>query len=184
MRTVHLVARDWHTGFVVPAKEICEQIPQLRQRFGDVSYLEFGWGDHRYYQSESCSLVAKLLAILIPSRSTLQVVAVTDHPQRFYSAEPIVKLLFEDSGFSALIQFISGSFDRNQHARLSMQSYGRCGDSQFYKARGLYHLFNTCNTWTAKGLYKAGVDIKPRLTFTAEDIMTIGARVSQSQSIL
>ena len=182
MRSVHLVARDWHTGFVVPAKEIYEQLPQLRQRFGNVPYLEFGWGDRRYYQNESCSLAAKLLAVLMPSGSTLQVVAVSDHPESFYTSEPIVELALENSGFDALIQFISNSFDKNQCAELNMQSNGRCGNSQFYRAKGLYHLFNTCNTWTASGLFVAGVEIKPRLTFTAEYILAVAARQSHSKS--
>jgi uncharacterized protein (TIGR02117 family) len=176
MRTIHLVARDWHTGFVMPAKEICKLLPELRQRFGDVAFLEFGWGDRCYYQRESSSLMAKLLAVLIPSASTLQVVAITDSPQKFYRAEPIEALLLEDSGFEALVQFIANSFAINQQAGLIMQCYGRTGDSQFYQARGLYHLFNTCNTWSAIGLSKAGVKIKPRFIFTAESIMAAASK--------
>jgi uncharacterized protein (TIGR02117 family) len=167
MRTIHLVARDWHTGFVMPAKEICKLLPELRQRFGDVAFLEFGWGDRCYYQRESS---------LIPSASTLQVVAITDSPQKFYRAEPIEALLLEDSGFEALVQFIANSFAINQQAGLIMQCYGRTGDSQFYQARGLYHLFNTCNTWSAIGLSKAGVKIKPRFIFTAESIMAAASK--------
>lgn len=183
MRAIHLVAHDWHTGFVVPAKEIFKPLPDLRQRFGDVAFLEFGWGDRRYYQSESSSLTAKLLAVLVPSGSTLQVVAVTDHPQKFYLEEPIVKLLLEDSGFEALIEFISNSFAKNQQAGLIIQSYGRCGDSQFYQAKGLYHLFNTCNTWSAKGLHKAGITgIERRFILTAENIMAAAVRSVNSQA--
>ncbi len=182
MRTIYLVARDWHTGFVVPADGICKKLPELRQRFGDVAFLEFGWGDRRYYQSESSSIAAKLLAILIPSVSTLQVVAVTDHPQKFYIEEPVEELLLEDGGFEALLRFIANSFAMDQQAGLIMQCYGRTGDSQFYAAKGIYHLFNTCNTWSAKGLQKAGIDLGTRFIFTAESIMVAAVKGQKSCS--
>lgn len=181
MRSIFLVAHDLHTGFVVPAKEIYKPLPELRPRFGDVTFLEFGWGDRRYYQSETASLAAKLLAVLIPSGSTLQVVAVSDHPKKFYLEERVIELLLDESGFQALIRFIVNSFAKNQQAGLIMQSYGRTGDSQFYEAKGLYHLLNTCNTWTARGLQRAGIAITPRLTLTAENIMAAAGRSVNSQ---
>lgn len=182
MRSIYLVAHDWHTGFVLPANEIYNQLPELRQRFGDAAFLEFGWGDRRYYQSETSSLAAKLRAVLIPSASTMQVMAVTDHPRKFYVVEPVEELLLEDSGFEALLRFIAHSFAKNRQGGLIKQCYGRTGDSQFYEARGSYHFFNTCNDWSAKGLSKAGVNIKPRFLFTAQSIMAAVSKVQKSHS--
>ena len=34
-------------------------------------------------------------------------------------------------------------------------SYGN--HDRFYLSRGRYHLFNTCNQWTGRGLARAGV---------------------------
>lgn len=41
----------------------------------------------------------------------------------------------------------------------------------FYHANGQFHVFNTCNTWTAKILKKAGLRVSSFLTITADDIM-------------
>jgi hypothetical protein len=36
---------------------------------------------------------------------------------------------------------------------------------------GRYHLLNTCNKWTAKALYSAGVDISPSITLRSAGVM-------------
>ena len=48
---------------------------------------------------------------------------------------------------------------------------GLYADSWFYPARGLFHLFNTCNTWTARMLSAAGVGASLSGVNTADDLM-------------
>ena len=48
---------------------------------------------------------------------------------------------------------------------------GIYGNSQFYKAKGDFHIFNTCNKWTAKGLESAGMKISTTFKLTAGSIM-------------
>ncbi|MCU0344879.1 MAG: DUF2459 domain-containing protein, partial [Ignavibacterium sp.] len=38
----------------------------------------------------------------------------------------------------------------------------------YYKANGSYHLFNTCNTWLAKGLKEAGIDTEDNILLTEQ----------------
>ena len=45
------------------------------------------------------------------------------------------------------------------------------GAGRFYAAQGRFHLGNTCNTWTARMLRAAGVDIDPGGVVTAGDLM-------------
>ena len=48
---------------------------------------------------------------------------------------------------------------------------GLYGDSSFYDAVGTYSLFNTCNTWTARGLQSAGFDIGTAFKARAASVM-------------
>ena len=59
-------------------------------------------------------------------------------------------------------------------------NHGIYGDSQFYKAKGEFHIFNTCNKWTAKGLESAGMNISTTFKLTASSIMCL--LVSQKHS--
>ena len=36
---VYVVNHGWHTGFVVHASEIQKEIPELKQRFGNATYI-------------------------------------------------------------------------------------------------------------------------------------------------
>ena len=49
---VYVVNHGWHTGFVLPASDIQHVIPELKNRFGNAPYIEFGWGDNEFYQAE------------------------------------------------------------------------------------------------------------------------------------
>ena len=52
------------------------------------------------------------------------------------------------------------------------ESYRRAfAPSSVAYGSGSFHAFNTCNTWTAKALYSAGVDISPTFTLTADGVM-------------
>ena len=41
----------------------------------------------------------------------------------------------------------------------------------WYRARGTYSAFNTCNTWVAAGLHKAGCQISPALCLTSGQLL-------------
>jgi hypothetical protein len=50
-------------------------------------------------------------------------------------------------------------------------SRGLRAQSYFYPATGAFHLFNTCNTWTAGILRAGGMEISPAGIITAHDLM-------------
>ena len=60
---------------------------------------------------------------------------------------------------------------------------GIYGDSQFYKGVGNFHLMNTCNKWTAKGLKSIGMGISPTFKLTAGSIMNYLAKLNSAQRI-
>ncbi len=70
-----------------------------------------------------------------------------------------------------LIAQIETSFDRPEGGRGETVARGLYQDSRFYPARGRFHLFNTCNTWTARMLTAAGAGVSPSGVTTAEDLM-------------
>jgi hypothetical protein len=48
---------------------------------------------------------------------------------------------------------------------------GLYGDSEFYAALGAYHVFNTCNSWTARQLAQLDLPIWPYFKLTASSVM-------------
>ena len=168
---IYIVRHGWHTGFVVPAKRIQNQLPKLWKRFGDIPYIEFGWGDKGFYQAKEITTGLTLKAILWPTESVIHAVAVPEKADKFFANSIVETLCLSGREYSSLLRFISESFYKDEYGKTSELKGGIYGDSQFYKGVGNFYFMNTCNKWTAKGLKSAGMDISPGLKLTAGSIM-------------
>ena len=168
---VYVVNHGWHTGFVIHASEIHKEIPELKQRFGNAPYIEFGWGDNEFYQAEEITSGITLKAIFLPTDSVVHAVALTLRADKYFKHSEVEKFCLEDSELKSLVDFISNSFYRDESGDILKMNPGIYGDSQFYKAKGDFHIFNTCNKWTAKGLESAGMKISTTFKLTAGSIM-------------
>ncbi len=176
-RRIHVVSHGWHTGIVVPTDVAISYLPDLEKRFGSVAFLEFGWGDKGFYQAETISAGLAVQAMFWPTDAVMHVVAVPERADRYFPQSEVVSLCVSDAALASMMQFVARSFVRNAHGLAPSQN-GLYGDSQFYAAVGDYFMFNTCNTWTATGLYEAGVEISPHL-LTASAVMRAVATAAE-----
>ena len=76
-----------------------------------------------------------------------------------------------EENFAHLVFYLHESFERGGQPRAKSVAPGLYAFSLFYPATGEFHLFNTCNTWTARGLATAGVDVSASGTQSAENLM-------------
>lgn len=182
-QAVYVKSNGWHTGFIVPAQAIQESIPELKQRFGNTPYLEFGWGDQGFYQATEITSGLTLGAMFNSAGSVIHAVAVPEHVESYYSSSKIEKLCLTAPAYAALIQFISDSFYKDKNGEILALKNGIYGNSQFYRAMGTYHILNTCNKWTAKGLERAGMDIYPAVNLTASSVMDYVQAYKQSSAM-
>jgi uncharacterized protein (TIGR02117 family) len=168
---VYVANHGWHTGFVIPAAAVRDSIPELKHRFKDDGYIEIGWGDRGFYQTKEITAGLAIRAIFWPTESVIHTVAVPAPPREFFPSSDVEELPLSDGELSSLIQFISESLYRDGDGKIIPLGNGLYGDSQFYRGVGDYHLMNTCNKWTAKGLKSTGMDISPTFKLTAGSIM-------------
>ena len=168
---IYVVSHGWHTGLVLPANKIQSLLPKLKTRFGETPNIELGWGDKGFYQAEEITVGLAFRALFWSSGSIIHAVAVPNNVDAFFSNSKVGKLCLSDSEYVSLLDFISSSFNKNQQGEIIELQNGLYGDSQFYEGVGNYHLLNTCNSWTAKGLKSAGMDISPVFSLTASSVM-------------
>ncbi len=83
----------------------------------------------------------------------------------------VAELRLTPREFDDLSRFISKSYARDGTGHTIRLARGYTDNSAFYLATGRYHLFNTCNTWTAKALRAAGCPLVAALTLTASQLM-------------
>ena len=170
-------------GIILPSSRLTTLLPFLHSRFGDSPYYEFGWGDQDFYQAKEVTTGLTLKSVLWPTPSVVHVVAVTTHPILFYSGAELFAISLSESELYALQSFISHSFHRTQSGNAIKQQQGLYANSQFYTGTGDYHLFNTCNTWTAKALKSAGLNISPTFKLTADSIISFLREGTQDRTL-
>ncbi len=145
--------------------------------------MNLAGGDKLYYQSEGFSTWLALRAILLPTKSVIHAVALPFKPGKYFTDKVIVeKVSIYREGYAALLQFIAESFYKDSYGKLIELNLGLYGDSQFYKAQGIFYFMNTCNNWTAKGLKSAGRSIDPTFKMTADSIMGYIEKYRSTQS--
>lgn len=168
---IYVVNHGWHTGFIVPAEKIKSNLPELKERFENTPFIEFGWGDKEFYQAKEITTGLTLRAIFWPTESVIHAVGIPENPDIYFSNSQVEKLRISATGYFSLVRFIENSFYKNEKGNIVTLKSGIYGNSQFYQGEGDFYLMNTCNKWTAKGLKSAGMDISPTFKLTAGSVM-------------
>lgn len=169
---VYVVSHGWHAGLIVPGREVNQAVSELIPRFGDIPFYELGWGDKGFYQAQEITTGLTLRAMFWSEGAVMHVVAVPDSPLEYFAGEELIDTCLTDDELASLNTFISNSFERDAAGSVISLKPGIYGKSQFYDGVGRYHLFSTCNKWTAKALRSAGFDIAPTFKLTSGSIMS------------
>lgn len=171
--TVFVVNHGWHTGLALSYPEARPYLPMIGDTFAGSSYLEIGWGDEGFYRSKEITIGLTLKAIFWPTDSVLHLVEVPIQPQNYFPESEVKRVRLGQPGFTRLMSYIQASFKVDAEGRaieLSEGNYGR--RSRFYRAKGTYYLFNTCNSWTERALESGGMEASITPTLTASGVMS------------
>lgn len=171
---VWVVSHGWHTGLIVPSGPIDARIADLPRRFGRAppAHYEIGWGDKGFYQAQDVTSGLALRALFRSTGAILHVVAVPERdPRMAFAASEVVETCLTPSQVGSLANFIAASFALDDTGGVVRLGRGLYGESQFYDAVGRYSMLETCNTWTARALEHAGVDVSPAWKLTAGSVM-------------
>jgi uncharacterized protein (TIGR02117 family) len=158
IHTIFVSSNGWHTGIVISVRDIPDgRIPEAAD-FAGASYLEFGWGDAEFYPDPDPGVGVTMSAVF-PGSAVVHVAPLNHPPSVSFSEVEEIAFVLDEKQFQRLIDYLHGSFERNGAPRVWPVARGLYRFSMFYPATGRFHLFNTCNSWTARGLAAAGLDV-------------------------
>jgi len=155
-----------HTGLALKRSEIPKGHWRASADYGHSRYIEVGWGDDDGYRKQLTTGIA--IKALAGSNRTVLLAEGFSQPIRQKYTDPKFTVLAVDlsrTGFSRLCDHIQQTYaldDRGNPIRLA---------DGWYRARGTYSAFNTCNTWAAAGLRKAGCPINPTLCLLPRQLL-------------
>lgn len=123
----------------------------------DAEFVAIGWGDRDFYLHTptwaDLTLRRAVGALSGANASLLHVTWLT----RAQLRQGAYAMPLSQRQYLALVAHVRGSLPDGRAIALPGAGYGP--DDTFYEAVGSYHLFETCNTWTGRGLRRAGVPV-------------------------
>jgi uncharacterized protein (TIGR02117 family) len=170
MRRIQVVNHGLHSGLVVRAADLPGCAWPARCAFSDAEYLEVGWGDRAYYQAVDPPLWFGLRALFWPTPSVLHMAAFNGPAALRFPSLEVIELEVTARGLDRLVAAIASSHEREPEGRPIDLGPGLYGPSRFYAARESFHLFRTCNAWTATMLREAGVAIQAPFVLTSDGL--------------
>jgi len=90
----------------------------------------------------------------------------------YFANREIVKIELSEQGFELLCRYFAESYAKDDAGQSISLGPGLYGKSRFYLSRETYHVFKTCNVWTARGLRAAGLPITPACMIQVDSLMS------------
>jgi len=166
-RTVYVVHHGTlHTGLTVRRADIPRGHWPASRDYAASNYIEVGWGDDDGYRRPLTSGIA-MKALMADRRTVVLADGFSQSLAQKYRDRKFTVLAIElpESGFTRLCDHIQQTYAVDEDGRAIRLGAG------WYRARGTYSAFNTCNTWIAAGLRKAGCPISPVLCLTPGQLL-------------
>lgn len=172
--TLYVVNHGWHTGLVVRRGDIPAGLWPEHRQAPPGEFLEIGWGEREFYQTREPSLLQALSAALWPSPSVLHLVGFNGPVRERFPYSEVIVLHADAAAMTRLAHYISGVYERGAGGNIIRMGHGLYGDSRFFAGRENFHLFRTCNVWTARALRLTGCPVGAGIT--SGNVMSSAAR--------
>jgi uncharacterized protein (TIGR02117 family) len=168
--TIYVTSNGWHSGIVIARADLPAGFIPETADFPAATHFEFGWGNRDYYTTPR-KTIGLTLGAALPGAAVVHLAGLSG-PPRTYPGHEAVALRVSAEGVRRLVAYLHQAFARGGAPRLRAMAPGLAPMSGFYPATGTFHLFNTCNTWTAAGLAAAGIAIRVGGVQQAEELMS------------
>ncbi len=183
---VHILNNGFHTDLAVPRSALEARggpLAEASRSVGAGDWILIGWGDAKFF-TDTSPMEGRLLdgvrAFFRPANPS--VVMLDPHagdPVRGLPAEKVRTLSLSPAAFAAMTGRVEESLAlQDGRARLSTARPG--AGAHFFASHEHFWIGYLCNSWTARVLNAAGLDIRPMRAVTAGEVVATVDRASQA----
>lgn len=167
---VYVIDHGYHTALAVESKALLEELGLQDSFYRKFKYIEIGRGDAGFYQQEEVMVSTTLKALFFSTPAIMYLRAYNRSPMKRYPATSRVEVRLSRVALENMHKAIVDSFALEQNSAVEM-SKGPDEFGRYFKANGNYHMFYTCNNWTAEIMQQADYPINYRWAFFAGSVM-------------
>jgi Protein of unknown function (DUF2459) len=171
LRSIYVVRRGWHTGVAIAAADWPHQNWDVLSDFPGVEYLEFGWGDERFYQAETNTVWSGMRAGLFSTSSVIHVIGLSEPTPAAAEANEVVEVRVAMERLRKLAASIEREFADAYPTPTGATLNASPAPNRFYKAQRRFYFPRMCNWWIAARLAEAGCPVEPWTVMLASRVI-------------
>jgi uncharacterized protein (TIGR02117 family) len=168
---ISVLVDGYHSGLIVPAREVPEAAWPARRDFPEADYLELGWGEREYYARVDPGAWLGLRALFTPSPSTLRAMPIAGSPARVFANGVSIDLEVSQAGFERMVEFVRETHELDADGRAIGIAHQHQDGSRYYASPRTFHAFENCNVWVARALKAAGLPVRPETAITTDMLL-------------
>ncbi len=168
--SVFVIDHGRHTALVMKSEDIIASIGLEDTFYKGFRYIEIGRGDAGFYQEEEPEFSTALKALFLSSPAVLHLRAYNYPPYKRYPLSHTLQIRLSSVAMHKLKIAVTASFALEDQQAIKL-SEGSDKNSRFFEASGTYHLFYSCNNWTADMIEQADYPMSHRWAFFAGSVM-------------
>jgi len=167
---VYVIDHGYHTALTVESAGLLEKLGLQDSFYNKYKYIEIGRGDAGFYQQEEIKISTTLTALFFSTPAIMHLRAYNNSPMKRFPKGHRFEVRLSRVALGKLHEAIVDGFALQGNTAIEMAK-GRDKFSRYFKARGNYHMFYTCNNWTAEVMQRADYPINHRWAFFAGSVM-------------
>lgn len=155
-KSIYLSTNGVHLEIVIQRKDLDSLLLSGIKNIGTESYLSFGWGDENFYINTptwgDLTFNNAFRAMFLKSTTLMHV---TRYKQK---RSDWVEIKVNESELQKLNAYLLNTFETIEIGmKIILENKGYSSIDDFYKSKGSYSCFNTCNSWVNRGFKESGL---------------------------
>nr|WP_179006376.1 DUF2459 domain-containing protein [Winogradskyella forsetii] len=155
-KSIYLTTNGVHLDIIIPKKNMDSLLVSGIKHIESANYLAFGWGDENFYLNTptwgDLTFSNGFRAAFLNSTTLMHV---TRYEQKRLDWLEIKINAFE---LEKMNSYLRHTFQTNKDGeKIILKNKGYTSKDDFYKAKGSYSCFKTCNSWVNTGFKKSGL---------------------------
>lgn len=155
-KSIYLTTNGVHLDIVMPIKNLDSLLLHGIKRNKTDNYLSFGWGDENFYINTptwaDLSFNNAINALFFKSTTVMHITRYKRKKSNW------IEVRVNDAELKKLNSYFLNTFETNENGLKTMiNNQGYSSIDNFYKSKGSYSCFKTCNTWVNTAFKESGI---------------------------
>lgn len=155
-KSIYLTTNGVHLDIILPKKNIDSMLLSGIKYDNTDNYLSFGWGDKNFYINTptwgDLTFNNALKAMFLKSSTLMHV---TRYKQKH---SDWIEIKVNEIELQKLNTYLLNTFEKDEkEMKIILKNKGYSSKDDFYKSKGSYSCFKTCNSWVNTGFKESGL---------------------------